>query len=122
MRDVPINEPVRIVFEKMLRLTSTEQKLFVAANDKTHLVIKRLQNFIRYHRKFVQDEGSIKPLTFHGLRNTYAAEAYRKLRDAGKSEAEAKRQVSQLLGHRRADVTNLYLASVRQKDGGENSL
>lgn len=52
------------------------------------------------------------PLTFHGLRHTYAAEKYRKLIDGGMGSLDAHFAVSRLLGHERADVTDIYLASL----------
>jgi len=118
IREVPINEYVRVELEKMIKQVLSGQKLFVESEERTHLTIKRLQNFIRYHRSKIHDTGLTKPLTFHGLRHTYAAEAYQKLIDEGKSECEGKRQVSQWLGHERGDVTNIYLAGLEHPYGG----
>jgi integrase len=61
----------------------------------------------------MQDPDSNRPLTFHGLRQTYAAEKYRQLIADGISELDAHLTVSQLLGHERVDVTNIYLASMK---------
>ena len=36
----------------------------------------------------------------------------------GKTDSEAKRQVSRLLGHEREDVTRIYLATVREDGYG----
>ena len=58
------------------------------------------------------DAGSDRPLTFHGLRHTYAAEKYKELTGSGMSALDAHFAVSRLLGHERADVTNIYLASL----------
>ena len=77
----------------------------------------RLQQFIRDHREEIQDPNSDRPMTFHGLRHTYAAEVYTKLLQQGKSPLNARYEVSRLLGHERADVTNIYLVSV---NGGKN--
>ena len=46
--------------------------------------------------------------------HTYAAEKYQKLVDGGMTELAAHFAVSQLLGHERPDVTDIYLASVRK--------
>ncbi len=73
-----------------------------------------MQQFILFYREDVQDPDSDRPLTFHGLRHTYAAEKYSQLIDEGVSELDAHLTVSRLLGHERADVTNIYLASVRK--------
>lgn len=71
------------------------------------------------HRDEVREAGSDCPLTFHGLRHTYAAEKYRELTDSGKSALDAHFAVSRLLGHERPDVTNIYLASVRKGERHE---
>lgn len=58
-------------------------------------------------------------MTFHGLRHTYAAEKYRELTASGIAELDAHFTVSRLLGHERADVTNIYLASTKKERGGK---
>ena len=55
-------------------------------------------------------------MTFHGLRHTYATEKYRELVANGMPELDAHFTVSRLLGHERADVTNIYLASLKKED------
>lgn len=55
-------------------------------------------------------------LTAHGLRHSYARNAYLDLVESGDSHDEACRQISLWLGHERKDVTRIYLASVL-KDG-----
>ena len=47
--------------------------------------------------------------------DTAAAEQYTKLTEDGMSAIDAHYAVSRLLGHERADVTNIYLASVRKR-------
>ena len=83
----------------------------------TDRAINLLQVFIIKHREEVKDADSDRPMTFHGLRHTYAAEKYRELTENGIPELDAHFTVSRLLGHERADVTNIYLASVK-KEGG----
>lgn len=58
-------------------------------------------------------------MTFHGLRHTYAAEKYRELTAGGMTELDTHFTVSRLLGHERADVTSIYLASVKKEGGGK---
>ena len=79
----------------------------------TDKAINQLQQFILRNREVVQDPDSNRPLTFHGLRHTYAAEKYRQLITDGFSELDAHLTVSKLLGHERTDVTNIYLASIK---------
>ena len=74
----------------------------------------RLQLFIMAHRREIQDSGSNRPLTFHGLRHSFAAEKYQALVDGGMSKLDAHFEVSHLLGHERADVTDIYLASLEK--------
>lgn len=105
-RLVPINESVRIEFEKLLKVTERGHKLFVADDDKTHLAMKRLQCFLAYHRKsFTENK-----ITFHGLRHTFAHEKYNEFIQMGKTDFQARKAVSELLGHHRDDVTRIYLA------------
>ncbi len=118
IREVPINENVRTTLEKYLKQTLPGEKLFVPHGKPTHLVKTEIQQFIAKHRDQVKDEDSTKPMTFHGLRHTCAAEWYKQFRANGMTDREAKRRVSKLLGHEREDVTRIYLAGV--KEGEKN--
>ena len=80
----------------------------------TDRAIAALQGFILRHREEVKAPDSDRPLTFHGLRHTYATEKYRELTSSGMGALDAHFAVSRLLGHERPDVTNIYLASVRK--------
>ena len=112
IRTVPINQQIISLLEKCLATTPTGSKLLVPDGVPTDKAINQLQQFIIRHRDDVQDPNSDRPLTFHGLRHTYAAEKYRQLITDGISELDAHLTVSQLLGHERADVTNIYLSSL----------
>ena len=112
VRTVPINEQIAVAMRKQLDRTFRGQKLLVPDDMHTDRAINLLQLFIMKHRDEVRDAGSDRPLTFHGLRHTYAAEKYRELTGSGKSALDAHFAVSRLLGHERADVTNIYLASL----------
>lgn len=114
VRTVPINGQIAISLRKQMERTERGHKLLVPDNVPTHQAINRLQGFIFAHRAEVQDEGSTRPMTFHGLRHTFAAETYKQLTNDGMSELDAHFTVSRLLGHERPDVTNIYLASVRK--------
>ena len=84
-------------------------------DKKTDIALKELQNFIYVHRREIQDPGDSRPLTFHGLRHSYSAEKYKQFLDSGKSPLDAHFAVSRLLGHERPDVTNVYLASMKEE-------
>lgn len=87
-RYVPVCTDIKTEFEKILKHRERGQKLFVDSEDKTHLSMHRLQNFIAYHRKkFTENR-----ITFHGLRHTYAHEQYEKFIKEGCSEYEHERK------------------------------
>ena len=119
MRTVPINEQIAIAMRKQLERTPRGHKLLVPDEIPTDRAINHLQFFIMKHRDEVRDVDSDRPMTFHGLRHTYAAEKYQELVYSGKSPLDAHFEVSHLLGHERPDVTNIYLASVRKCDKHE---
>ena len=89
-------------------------KLFVPDDVATDAYIHAFQAFLREHRP---DQGTNpRPLTHHGMRHSYAARQYRAAVDSGASEYRAKLDVSHLLGHGRADVTDVYLASEKPEN------
>ena len=116
IRTVPINEQIALAMRKQLQRTARGHKLLVPDDMPTDRAIYRLEAFILAHREEIQRQTPHAPLTFRGLRHTYAAEKYSELAAGGMSELDAHFAVSRLLGHERADVTNIYLSSVR-KDG-----
>ena len=116
IRTVPINQQIVSALERCLETTPTGSKLLVPDDVPTDKAINQLQQFILRNREAVQDPDSNRPLTFHGLRHTYAAEKYRLSLADGFSELDAHLTVSRLLGHERADITNIYLASLKEND------
>ena len=56
-------------------------------------------------------ELGIKISGIHRLRSNYAQEKYRKLREKGKQDREARQEVSRNLGHNRIDVIGSYMDS-----------
>ena len=119
IRTVPINEQIAIAMKKQLANTARGHKLLVPDDMPTDRAINRLQFFIMANRGTIQNLNQSHPLTFHGLRHTYAAEKYQELVAGGMGDLDAHFTVSRLLGHERADVTNIYLASVKggHRDG-----
>lgn len=115
MREVPIHESIRIELTAMLEMTPAGQKLFVPAGTDTHSVRYALEAFIRQHRDSVKDADSTRPMTFHGLRHTCAADWYLRLIRKGKTPHEARLQVSRWLGHERAEITKTYLPGTEGK-------
>ena len=89
-------------------------KLFVPDDTTTDAYIYAFQSFLREHRP---DQGTNpRPLTHHGMRHSYAVRQYRAAVDSGASEYRAKLDVSKLLGHGRADVTDVYLNKALRND------
>ena len=112
VRTIPIeDERITTHLKKQLERTERGQKLLVSDGMPTDRAIHQLQLFIYSNRGDFQEDAN-RPLTFHGLRHTYAAEKYRKLIDGGMGSLDAHFAVSRLLGHERADVTDIYLASL----------
>lgn len=134
VRTIPCSRETIKILEEASQGVARGSKLF-ATLGQTHLQIKDLQTWIEKHRVAVRDEaraqglktGSLYDekrgiawgdLTFHGLRHAYAQEQYsQRLEEKiaqGLTEKdavfEAKREVSQLLGHNRIEVVNIYLA------------
>ena len=113
IRTVPINEQIALAMKKQLARTNRGHKLLVPDDMPTDRAINRLQFFIMANRESIQNPSQSHSLTFHGLRHTYAAEKYQELLKGGMGDLDAHFAVSRLLGHERADVTNIYLSSVR---------
>ena len=111
LRTVPINEQIAVGLRIQLARTERGHKLLVTDHMPTDQAIRQLQRFIIKQRADIQ-ETTDPPLTFHGLRHTYAAETYQRLIDTGTSSLDAHLTVSRLLGHERPDVTDIYLASL----------
>ena len=117
VRTVPINDQITAALKEQLRRTERGHKLLVPDDVPTDRAINQLQVFISTHRDEIQDCGSDRSLTFHGLKHTYAAQKYRELTAGGMGELDAHFAVSRLLGHERPDVTNIYLASLSPEKG-----
>ena len=120
IRTVPVNAQITSAMKKCLIKTERGHKLLVPDDMHTDRAMNHLQLFIyKYSEEEIQDADSSRPMTFHGLRHTYAAEKYREFIESGMPELDAHFAVSRLLGHERADVTNIYLASVKKEGGGQ---
>ena len=72
IRTVPINEQISIALRRQLARTQRGHKLLVPDDMPTDQAIHRLQLFIAAHRSSIQVKFA-PPLTFHGLRHTFAA-------------------------------------------------
>lgn len=119
IREVPLSKEAIDTLKEACRFAppKKDSKLLVPPDKKTHLVIKSIQNFVRNHRDKVFEKDNREKITFHGLRHSYAREQYEKRERnwvyQGKRysfDRKAMREVSELLGHGRREVTRIYLA------------
>ena len=117
VRTVPLNDIILERLKKHLASAPRGQKLFVPEGVPTHKAIKDFQSFIATNRLYAQDADSDRPMSFHGLRHTRAAEWYVDFIKQGQTPYEARKAVAKLLGHGRDDVTRVYLASLNKKGG-----
>jgi integrase len=113
VRHIPCFPPAEQMLRRHAGRAAPGQKLLLPMGKPTHLAIKELQQFIADHRP----PRAERPITFHGLRHMFAAEAYQRLIAEGETEAAARLQVSRWLGHERENVTEIYLASMRERGG-----
>ena len=106
---VPLSKKTRALLEKVIQEVPRGEKIFINEDEKTHLVIKQVQDFINRHRNKWQQEDRQINRTFHGLRHLYAKEQYDIRINKGLSIYQARKEVSKLLGHERDEVTRIYL-------------
>ena len=106
VRKVPLTERAVKILERSRRGVPRGEKLFVRPGETTAQVMRRLQRLIEKHRP--DPEPGQSPLTFHGLRYTYAQRWHRRLRAAGMPVRLYRHAISTLLGHNREDITDLY--------------
>ena len=109
VREIPLVPAAREVLERRLSVTARGEKLFVPPDMMTHIAMWDLEKFIRDHRNLVRDPNNPVALTYHGLRHSYAKNTYKRMIEQGRTPLEAHLCVSRLLGHERADVTDIYL-------------
>lgn len=77
VRTVPLHPLLVSRLELHLQTTPRGHKLFVPDDMETHTAIQHLQAFIRTYRPYIQDAGSARHMTFHGLRHVCAASGIR---------------------------------------------
>lgn len=108
-RIVPVNERAMQILTNCAASVNRGDKLFVREGEQTHKVIKQIQNNINRTRADWQTSDGVNR-TYHGFRHSYARNKYDEFVSRGMNDYEARKCVSQLLGHERDEVTNIYLA------------
>lgn len=118
-RHVPLSQEGRKLLEHRVVQTARGQRLFILPGEKTHQVVNRMEKFIAYHRNKIltqegvnqridKRDGSIRSLTFHGLRYGYVQERMAAEMEKGYSRDQAALLVSKEVGHERIDVIKIY--------------
>lgn len=114
VRDVPVPPIAVTILKSATEQVDRGEKLFVPHHLKTHQVIQQVQDFVRNNRDKVTDSFHNRPagieISMHSFRHAYAKEQYEIFIEQGFDPDPAKRKVSKLIGHHRADVTDIYLA------------
>ncbi|MEK4701296.1 site-specific integrase [Solibacillus sp. FSL R7-0668] len=114
IRNVPINSTASTILKSAMSGIERGHKLFVPVHLKTHQVIQQIQDFVRNNRDKVRDPFNDRAegveITMHSFRHNYAKEQFEYFLEEGHEPEDAKRKVSRLIGHHRADVTDIYLA------------
>ncbi|REE90615.1 site-specific recombinase XerD [Paenibacillus taihuensis] len=118
-RDIPLRGAMADLLKATASSVSGDAKLFVPQGRKTHEIIQSVQDFIRNHRDKVAEQGVRSHgvrMTFHGLRHRYAFDRYQEFRGAGFTAGAARLMVSKLIGHRRDEITRIYLGETTEED------
>lgn len=115
-RSVPLSDETRRLLEASIHDVPRGAYVFVPEEVPVHSYIQGVKDFIYRHREEFQDptrvgDPSRTELHWHGLRHSYAENTYHELRDQGYTEQEARREVSERLGHSREQITTTYLKS-----------
>ena len=126
-REVPVTSENVEVLKYALSNAASMDRIFLSTGCKTHKVKKSIQNWIVNHRKKFQDPDRIERdaaremlqenkkaaprvnLTMHGNRHTYAQMTFKDALSEGKTKKEAEKETSGDMGHKRREVTHVYL-------------
>lgn len=129
-REVPLIPRARELFKNQLKLVGRGAYAFTpksyVESHTIHNFKKSVQNFIGNHRDKIQlserklsghnvNPGGKGALTAHGLRHSFAREQYFELREKGLSIEKSKEKVAEMLGHHRAEITEVYLGGLEDE-------
>jgi len=112
-RDVPLSDEARRLFTEAIQEVPRGGYVFVPEGVKIHSFIQSAKDYLYRHRDEFQDpsrknDPTRTELHFHGLRHTFAQNYYQELRNSGMDEREARKEVSEALGHSRGGITFTY--------------
>lgn len=103
IRYIPIKDNKILLNEIDAYKRTGTDRIFVSKDEKTHLKIKEMQEFVNSSRKKNEN------YTFHSIRHYYAQDLYKYLRSNGMTDFEARMIVANRLGHNRVEVSSIYL-------------
>lgn len=103
IRHIPIDDNKILLNEVDAYKKTGTDRIFVSKEEKTHLKIKEMQEFVNTTRR--NKEG----YTFHSIRHYYAQNLYKDLRNKAMTDYEARMIVANRLGHNRVEVSSIYL-------------
>jgi integrase/recombinase XerD len=132
-RDVPLCDEAHTILLEARKRTARGDRAFVEKDRAVDIQMKSVQHFVGNHRRKIDSNRPISrkemlllaeleagpmtgPLTFHGLRHSYAMRQYARCRMQGMTPLQARLQVSKWLGHERDDVTRIYMAGVTKNN------
>ena len=113
-RSIPLTSEARRLLCESIIAVPRGGYVFVPEGVKVHSYIQSVKDYIYLHRDEIQDptrkgDPTRTELHFHGLRHSYAQNYYTELRDRGYTDREARREVSEALGHSRVGITFTYI-------------
>lgn len=113
-RGVPLTSESRRLFSEAIRDVPRGNYVFVPEGKTVHGYIQGVKDYVYRNREESQDPSRVgdprrTELHWHGLRHSYAHNTYSELRDQGYTDQEARREVSERLGHSREQITTVYL-------------
>lgn len=106
-REVQVDEKYRPFLEHLKERAGQHRDghVFQGRGDRGASLVRRVSGSVRQACRRLK----LEHFGTHGFRKTWAQERYRALRQAGASDREARRKVSQELGHNRLSVTYSYI-------------
>jgi len=113
-RSVPLSDESRRLLFEAIRDVERGAYVFIPPETPVHSYIQGAKDYVYRTRDEYQDPERVgnperTELHWHGLRHSYAENTYHELRDQGYEDQEARREVSERLGHSREQITTVYL-------------
>lgn len=113
-RSVPLSDESGRLFSEAIRYVPRGNYVFIPEGKTVHGYIQGVKDYVYREREHFQDPSRLRDETrtelhWHGLRHSYAQNTYSELREKGYTDEEARREVSERLGHSRESITFVYV-------------